>query len=550
MHLRISSLRALFLLLALLGSASAPVSAQVRRVPATPASVSDSQSPRAQLADLRDILLHGEQLEQRRHWSEALNHYEQAIRQHPDRQELEQRLDLARLHVDVARRYSDQSFLRSVRAMNRKAALDLYGEVLAKIHSHYVQVPNWRGLVARGVNALDVALAEPPFRDQIARDAQARLGAFRKELRGEFQARTIQDRNQARIFVARVADSARDRLGVSPAAVIAEFSCAAAGALDEYSSYLTGNELDEVFSQIEGNFVGLGVELKTEQGALIVVDVIPGGPADEAGIAAGDAIVAVNGQQTADVSADAAADLLKGEEGTSVEIELSSANGESRMARVARRRVDVPSVDRTRILDPDAHVGYFRLTSFQKTTTRDVDNALWHLYRQGMRSLIMDLRGNPGGLLNASVEVADRFLDKGIIVSTRGRNREETFDYVAHAEGTWRVPLVVLIDGDSASASEIFAGAIHDHRRGTIVGQRSYGKGSVQGIFPLDSHLAGIRLTTAKFFSPSGQPISRRGVQPDVPVTLAAKPVDGKLAFEDDPMLRAALAAAKEPRTK
>ena len=139
-----------------------------------------------------------------------------------------------------------------------------------------------------------------------------------------------------------------------------------------------------------------------------------------------------------------------------------------------------------------------------------------------MRALIVDVRGNPGGLLNASVEVADKFLATGTIVSTRGRSAREDFDYQAHSVGTWRVPLIVLIDGDSASASEIFAGAIHDHRRGTVVGQRSYGKGSVQGIFPLSRYKSGIRLTTAKFYSPSGQPISHHGVTPNVVVPRAA----------------------------
>jgi carboxyl-terminal processing protease len=143
---------------------------------------------------------------------------------------------------------------------------------------------------------------------------------------------------------------------------------------------------------------------------------------------------------------------------------------------------------------------------------------LWDLHKQGMRSLILDLRGNPGGLLTASVEVADKFIADGGIVSTKGRSEPENFSYRAHRPGTWRVPLVVLIDGDSASASEIFAGAIKDSGRGKIVGTRSYGKGSVQGIFPLGKTGAGARLTTAKFYSPLGHVISNVGVTPDIDV--------------------------------
>jgi carboxyl-terminal processing protease len=162
--------------------------------------------------------------------------------------------------------------------------------------------------------------------------------------------------------------------------------------------------------------------------------------------------------------------------------------------------------------------------------------------------LIVDLRGNPGGLLTAAVEVADKFISAGSIVSTRGRNSHENFDYQAHATGTWGVPLIVLIDGETASASEIFAGAIRDSQRGTVIGQRSYGKGSVQGIFSLNTSQAGVRLTTAKFYSPKGQPISNRGVQPNMTVRTASKPVSesrGKPAAKTDHVLDAAIDYAR-----
>jgi carboxyl-terminal processing protease len=182
----------------------------------------------------------------------------------------------------------------------------------------------------------------------------------------------------------------------------------------------------------------------------------------------------------------------------------------------------VPSLEDVKLIDPATGVAYVRIPAFQKTTADDLEKALWDLHRQGMRSLIIDLRGNPGGLLTASVEVADKFIADGGIVSTRGRSEQENFSYRAHRPGTWRVPLVVLIDGDSASASEIFAGAIKDSGRGKVVGSRSYGKGSVQGIFPLGKNGAGARLTTARFFSPLGHPISNVGITPDVDTRRAA----------------------------
>jgi carboxyl-terminal processing protease len=219
--------------------------------------------------------------------------------------------------------------------------------------------------------------------------------------------------------------------------------------------------------------------------------------------------------------------MLRGAEGTPVDVVAKSAAGEARRLRLTRRRVEVPSVDQVKIIDQQYGIGYFKLTSFQKTTSRDVDAALWKLHDQGMKYLIIDLRGNPGGLLKAAVDVADKFVFEGLIVSTRGRSPREDFDHRGEQAGTWRVPLVVLIDHDSASASEILAGAIRDHKRGTVVGVTSYGKGSVQGIFPLTAANVGVRLTTAKWYTPSGQAISGQGVAPDVAVQIAAKPVDG-----------------------
>jgi carboxyl-terminal processing protease len=200
------------------------------------------------------------------------------------------------------------------------------------------------------------------------------------------------------------------------------------------------------------------------------------------------------------------------------------------------------------IIDRDNGIGYCKLTCFQKTTARDLDAALWKLHRDGMRSLIVDVRGNPGGLLTAAVDAADRFIDQGVIVSTHGRSAQEDGTFLAHAEGVWKVPLVVIIDQDSASAAEIFAGAVRDLHRGTLVGVRSYGKGSVQGIFPLEGTNAGVRLTTAKFYSPTGRPYSRVGVDPDVLVRQTARPVIGQIApaaGQEDAMLSAALEVAR-----
>ncbi|HEX4148694.1 MAG TPA: S41 family peptidase [Pirellulales bacterium] len=477
------------------------------------------------------VLERGKQLESQRRWGEALSLYEDAIRSHPQERILSQRFSLARTHYDLARRYSDTSFRDSLTALSFREALDLYAEVLGKIQTHYVEAPDWNALVSHGTAGLESALTDPIFVERnLPGVAASRIEYFKRQLRDYLASRNagrVATRQAARDLVALAAQFSHDQLGLLETAVVLEYVSGATNALDQYSTYLTAGQLNEVYSQIEGNFVGLGVELKANDGALLIVKVITGSPAERGGIHAGDRIVAVDGRSTSSMNTDQAANMLQGKEGTVVDVTAVSPGQRPRVLRIRREQVEVPSIDGARIVDAAYGVAYLKLTCFQKTTSRDLDTALWKLHREGMRSLIIDLRGNPGGLLTTSVDVVDKFVDAGVIVSTRGRSPQEDYNYSARQAGTWRVPLVVLIDGDSASASEIFAGAIRDHHRGVIVGTRSYGKGSVQGIFPLNLANSGLRLTTAKFYSPRGLAYSQVGVSPDLLVQQTAKPVVG-----------------------
>jgi carboxyl-terminal processing protease len=493
----------------------------------------------------QDALQRGHELEAQQRWGEALAHYESAVRDFPDRRDLWDRLTRARSHFDLARRYEDQSYLHSLRSLNETKALDLYEEILGKIESHYVQPPDWQDLAQRGLANLDIALADAVFRRQNALQANEQtIKAFQENIHRRMGVTVVKTRQQAREVAGNVARAAAQEMNLPPTATILEFACGATSSLDQYSSFLTSSQLKDVFSQIEGNFVGLGIELRAQKRSLEIVSVISGSPAAQAGLRAGDRIVEVDGVATDKMSTDEAADLLKGVAGSWTELLLMDAEGALRHVRMMRRRVEVPSIDNVHMVDAEAGIAYMKLASFQKTTSRDIDAALWKLHQQGMQTLVIDLRGNPGGLLTAAVEVADKFVTTGNIVSTRGRNSHEDFDYRAHSLGTWRVPLLLLIDSDTASASEIFAGAIRDHRRGTLVGQRSYGKGSVQGIFTLNTADIGVRLTTAKFYSPNGQAISLGGVSPDLVVQSTRKPVTDNPSVnpdQEDAVLQAAV---------
>ncbi len=467
-------------------------------------------------------------LEQEQRWSEVVAACEPLVRQGTLPAAMVDRYDLARIHCDLVRRHSEAAFRRRLATLSEADGRRLHAEVLSRIRTHHVDAPEWHRLTVRACRAMDVAIEHPLFVSLHApHSTPEHRGAYREQVTRLLAGRTIGGQSEAETAVAWVARIGHSTLGIPPAVTLLEMTAASMGGLDEYSAFLTNGQLDDLYAQIEGNFVGLGVELKTAPDGLLVVDVIAGSPAERGGLRGGDHLVAVDGRPIGGMSVDESAQLLQGAEGSTVALDVVRDAAPPRRLVLRREHVEVPSVEEVRMIDAAAGIAHVKLSSFQKSTAADLESALRRLDASGMRSLVIDLRGNPGGLLSAAVDVADLFLERGLVVATRGRSPEEDFNYSAGRPGTWRVPLVVLIDGDSASSSEIFAGAIRDHGRGTIVGSRSFGKGSIQGIFPLEVGGVGLRLTTAKFFSPKGRPYSRVGVEPHVAVHSVARPVDG-----------------------
>jgi carboxyl-terminal processing protease len=273
--------------------------------------------------------------------------------------------------------------------------------------------------------------------------------------------------------------------------------------------------------QTRGEFGGLGIEVTMEDGLIKVVSPIDDTPASKAGIMANDIITNLDDEAVQGLTLNQAVEKMRGPVNTKIKLKIIRKGQDNPIdVTLVRDNIHVRSV-RARVESDD--IGYIRITTFNEQTTeglkREIGNLTTQIGGDKLKGFVIDLRNNPGGLLEEAVTVSDTFLDRGEIVSTRGRNAEETQRRVAHAgDLTKGKPVIVLINGGSASASEIVAGALQDHKRATLVGTRSFGKGSVQTIIPLGSGNGALRLTTARYFTPSGKSIQAKGIVPDIEV--------------------------------
>jgi carboxyl-terminal processing protease len=306
--------------------------------------------------------------------------------------------------------------------------------------------------------------------------------------------------------------------------------------LDPHSSFMNAKAYDDMQVQTQGEFGGLGIEVTMEEGLVKVVYPIEDTPAARGGVLAGDLITALDGEPVQGMALDQAVDKMRGAINTPITLTIQRAGSEKPIEiRLVREKITIQSV--TSRVEDDA--GYIKIKSFNEQTFDGLKSSVAKIQKEvpadRLKGYVIDLRNNPGGLLDQAIAVSDAFLDRGEIVSTRGRNADETQRFSSQpgdlVEGK---PVIVLVNGGSASASEIVAGALQDHRRATIVGTRSFGKGSVQTIIPIGK--GALRLTTARYYTPSGTSIQAKGIVPDIDVE---QPLPPELA---------AAAAAQEPR--
>ena len=291
--------------------------------------------------------------------------------------------------------------------------------------------------------------------------------------------------------------------------------------LDPHSGYMNEEVWQEMQMDTQGKFGGLGIEITMEEGFVKVISPIEDSPAFEAGILAGDFIIQIDDTPVFGLTLNEAVDLMRGEKGQSITITVSRDGTEPFEVKIVRDIIKIQSV-KSDVYDD---VGYLRITSFTEQTEDGLLKSIKKIQKENenIKGYVLDVRSNPGGLLSQAVKVSDIFLTRGEIVSTRGREKKDIRRYRAkNKDHTNGKPIVVLINGGSASASEIVAGALQDHRRAIIVGTQSFGKGSVQTIMPFQrsnaENVSGIRLTTARYYTPSGESIQGKGISPDIMV--------------------------------
>jgi carboxyl-terminal processing protease len=292
--------------------------------------------------------------------------------------------------------------------------------------------------------------------------------------------------------------------------------------IDNNSAFMPPHEFREMQEETRGSFGGIGIRIGLEDGQVMIVEPMDGTPASKAGLKQGDRIVKIDGQPTQGLTLQEAVRRMRGPVGSRLVLSIiRRGGGAPEDVSITRAKIDLKTVE-SQLLD--GHIGHVQVRGFHETTLQELERALSRLTQQKMEGLILDLRSNPGGLLSQSVKVCNLFVEEGlIVVSTEGRMRNQNSRFMANGGGQYRqYPLIVLVNGGSASGSEIVAGALQDLQKATVIGTKSYGKGSVQTIFPLQDG-SGLRLTTAHYFTPSGRSIDHVGIVPDIELSNEGK---------------------------
>ncbi len=502
----------------------------------------------AQAINSDELIKQAVQCEKQRDWREACCLYHEVLHRdrRPDDARLRQSYQRCLRRYRIVQRHQDEMYRAALERLTPAQALDLYANVLETIGRVYTDrhKSSPAVLFAQGLEELLLAFEEPIFtREHLYSVGRDKLDALQKKL-ANWRKGKIGNRTDACEQVAAIGRTARQICsGARPillTVITLEFLSGACNALDEYTFFLTPGHYREVQSALHGRLVSIGVDLEVIDDELVIRRVYPRSPAENAKLKPHDRIVRIDGQSTREMSVEKAAELLRGKSGSLVRLEVvcpDSMDWEAKNVAVKRAPVNVPSVEyemdgQSIVVElddgmkVDFPIGKLTINYFQESTVQEVKDALATLQALGMKVLILDLRRNPGGLFKSAIEVAEQFLPEGVIVVSQTRvpfeDRKLSGAIRADHPDALLMPMVVLVDGETASSAEVLAGALKDNGRAKLVGQPTFGKGTLQCIIRLDKpfyeHMpAGIRITVAKLLSPHWQPYSGRGIEPNFP---------------------------------
>jgi carboxyl-terminal processing protease len=483
---------------------------------------------------IKGLLAQAEQYERLGDWEKAADRYEEILRLNRKQAGIKEKYSYCLRRYFQVVRLRDTSYRKDVLSLGYPQAMRMYEIVLYNLLNNTLdkQKVDAGRLFHTGLDEYQHALGNVDFCvDHLGGLKPNHTKKFRQLLHDAFAHRAVFTYEEAVEAVRQVVMKSTNTFpDINATTIVMEFMCGACYALDEYTVYLTPRQLRELCDTLKGRYIGVGIRLKSEDNKLLIADILPDSPAAEAmpALARDDQIVSIDTKLTGGMPLEVAMAMLEGDEGSVVEIGVSSPTHGLRIVELRRRPLFVPSVTFDLL---EAGVGYIKIHCFQETTLREFETKLLELTKTNAKTLVLDLRGNPGGLLDVAIDIAVRFLPSGsLVVSQVHHNSKETKTFRSQNMAPLGMPLVVLVDADTASAAEVLAGALKENKRARLIGQTTYGKGCAQGLLKLPHQGAlrsppepsvgpgtgAIRITIARFFSPTGQAYSGRGVEPDI----------------------------------
>lgn len=522
---------------------------------AVPSDEEQSSFSARELKHIDSVIQEATRLEQECRWKEAKDLLANTLRKYPNSKKIQAHFGRARILCGIQKRYVTRFHLDYVRQMSAGQLhffLQNFHQVFDRNFYRHIEPAQ---IFYRETAAMEISLQNGVFHEHVLPDQKmSALDDFRREIDVFRKNSVVQSCPELETAVLELGRRFQNKFGVNAAVLVFEGVAGFMDSLDPHSELLLPDQFQDLMASVSGNMVGVGVELSVKGQNTKVKALIPNSPAALSSLRRGDVILAIDGVSIKNWTEEQVLEKMSGEADTVVRLLVQTSDDPQREVVLRRKEITFSSIEYSKLLPNSSGTAYVRLSRFQKNSAQEMENALRDLQKKGMKALILDLRGNPGGTVNSAVEMADLFLDDGVILTIQ--DNRERISHMARPENTWKLPLAVLINEKSASASEIFAGAIAENGRGKLIGARSFGKGTIQSMFEVGRSPFNLKLTTAHFYSPKGNKYNYVGVTPDKTVYQTGKPFfetigdqkwnDSEQRNDPDPVLQTAMNLLEE----